>query len=167
MDNPFAHASLDQLMSQARAYFFQQVLSWAIAAQLAAIGCALLLGYTIGGRIRAWLRRQQEQYATNPEAGADLGILLDFVKVIDAFLAFLLLGIAYNIAAHFNWRSNELFAAGTFVDWPDRGANIHRQDEKPLLGQTSRDCYLGLCLSLGLSRSFQFHRPLPASFARC
>ena len=86
-----------------------------MAAQIVVIGCALLLAYKISGGMRAWLTRQQEQYATNPEAGADLVILLDFVKVIDAFLAFILLAIAYNIADHFNWRHNELFAAGIIL----------------------------------------------------
>ncbi|MGA9754733.1 MAG: mechanosensitive ion channel domain-containing protein [Desulfobaccales bacterium] len=65
--------------------------------------------------MRAWLRRQQEQHATNPEAGADLAILVHFVKVIDAFLAFILLAIAYNIADHFQWRHNELYAAGMLL----------------------------------------------------
>ena len=86
-----------------------------MAAQIVVIGCALLLAYKISGGMRAWLRRQQEQNATNPEAGADLVILLDVVKVIDAFLAFILLAIAYSIADHFNWRHNGLFAAGIIL----------------------------------------------------
>jgi hypothetical protein len=56
-----------------------------------------------------------EAIATTPETGADLVILLDFVKVIDAFLAFILLVIAYSIADHFNWRHNELFSAGVIL----------------------------------------------------
>jgi len=82
-----------------------------MAAQIVVTGGALLLARQISGGMRAWVRRQQEQYATHPEAGADLAILLDFVKVIDAFLAFLLLAIAYSIADHFQWRHNELYAA--------------------------------------------------------
>jgi small-conductance mechanosensitive channel len=111
MGSPFDLAQLDKIGSQAREYFFQHVLSWAMAAQIVVIGGALLLAYKISGGMRAWLRRQQEQYATNPEAGADLVILLDFVKVIDAFIAFILLAIAYSIADHFQWRHNELYAA--------------------------------------------------------
>jgi small-conductance mechanosensitive channel len=111
MGSPFDLAQLDKMWSQAHAYFFQHVLSWAMAAQIVVIGGALLLAYKISGGMRAWLRRQQEQHATNPEAGADLVILLDFVKVIDAFLAFILLVIAYSIADHFQWRHNELYAA--------------------------------------------------------
>ena len=108
-------AQFQKIWSQAQAYFSQQVLSGAMAAQIVVIGGALLLAYKISGGMRAWLRRQQEQYATNPEAGADMVILLDFVKVIDAFLAFILLAIAYNIADHFNWRHRELFAAGIIL----------------------------------------------------
>ena len=115
MGSPFDLAQLDKIGSQAREYFFQHVLSWAMAAQIVVIGCALLLAYKISGGMRSWLTRQQEQYATNPEAGADLVILLDFVKVIDAFLAFILLAIAYNIADHFQWRHNELYAAGMLL----------------------------------------------------
>ena len=115
MNISFDLAQFQKIWSQAQAYFSQQVLSGAMAAQIVVIGGALLLAYKISGGMRAWLRRQQEQYATNPEAGADLVILLDFVKVIDAFLAFILLAIAYNIADHFNWRHRELFAAGIIL----------------------------------------------------
>ena len=108
-------AHFQQIWSPAQAYFSQHVLSWAMAAQIVVIGCALLLAYKISGGMRSWLTRQQEQYATNPEAGADLVILLDFVKVIDAFLAFILLSIAYRIADHFQWRHNELYAAAMLL----------------------------------------------------
>ena len=111
MGSPFDLAQLDKIGSQAREYFFQHVLSWAMAAQILVIVCALFFAYKISEGMRAWLRRQQEQHATNPEAGADLVILLDFVKVIDAFLAFILLAIAYKITDHFQWRHNELYAA--------------------------------------------------------
>jgi small-conductance mechanosensitive channel len=115
MGSPFDLAQLDKIGSQAREYFFQHVLSWAMAAQILVIGCALLLAYKISGRMRAWLRRQQEQHATNPEAGADLDILLDVVKVIDAFLAFILVAVAYSFADRFNWRHNELGVAGIIL----------------------------------------------------
>jgi small-conductance mechanosensitive channel len=115
MGIPFDLAQLDKIVSQAREYFSQHALSWSMAAQIVVIGCALLLAYKISGGMRSWLTRQQEQHATNPEAGADLFILLDFVKVIDAFLAFILLAIAYNIADHFQWRHNELYAAGMLL----------------------------------------------------
>ena len=105
MSSPFDLAQIDKIGSQAREYFFQHVLSWAMAVQIIVIGCALLLARKVSGGMRAWVIRQQVQYATHPEAGADLAILLDFVKVVDSFIAFILLAIAYNIAGHFDWPS--------------------------------------------------------------
>ena len=86
-----------------------------MAAQIVVIGCALLLAHKASGAMRAWLTRQQAQYATHPEACADLAILLDFVKVIDAFIAFILVSIAFSIADHFNWPRNELYAVGVIL----------------------------------------------------
>lgn len=115
MGMPFELASVDQIGSLARDYLFQHVLTWGMAAQIVVIGGALLLAYKISGAMRAWLTRQQAQYATHPEAGADLAILLHFVRVLDAFFAFLLLALAYSIADHFHWRRNELWAAGNLL----------------------------------------------------
>jgi len=91
------------------------MLSWAMVAQIVVLVGALLFAHKVSGAMRAWLTRQQGQYATHPEACADLAVLLDFVKVIDAFIAFIFLAIAYNIAGHFNWPRNELFAAGIIL----------------------------------------------------
>lgn len=115
MSIPFDLAQLDKIGSQAREYFFQHMLSWAMAVQLVAIGGALLLARLISGAMRAWLTRQQEQYAAHPEACADLAVLLDFIRVIDAFLALILLTIPYNMAGHFNWPRNELFAVSVIL----------------------------------------------------
>jgi small-conductance mechanosensitive channel len=115
MGNPFDFAAIDQLVSQAREYFFHHVLSGAMAAQIVVIGGALLLARQVSGAMRAWVTRQQAQYASHPEACADLAILLDFVKVIDAFIAFVLVAIAYRVAGHFNWPRNELFAVGIIL----------------------------------------------------
>jgi small-conductance mechanosensitive channel len=115
MANPFDLASIEQLKSLAYGYLSHHVFAWAMAAQIVVIGCALLLAHKISGSMRAWLRRQREQTATNPEAAGDLIILLDVVKVIDAFLAFILLAIAYSIADRFSWRHDELFAAGIIL----------------------------------------------------
>ena len=147
MGNPFDLAHFDTIGSQAQAYFSQHVLSWAMAAQIVVIGCALLLAHKASGAFRAWLTRQQAQYATHPEACADLAILLNFVKVINTFIAFILLAIAYSIADHFNWPRNELYAAGIILIALTADAIIHRRDEKPLLGQNSCHCYLGFGLS--------------------
>jgi small-conductance mechanosensitive channel len=115
MGIPVDLAHADKMWSQAQVYFSQHVLSWAMAAQLAVIGGALLAAHKVNGAMRAWLTGQQGQYDTHPEADADLVILLHFVKVFDAFLAFLLLAIAYNIAGYFQWRQNELYAAGMLL----------------------------------------------------
>jgi small-conductance mechanosensitive channel len=108
-------ASFQKIWSPAREYFFQHVLSWSMAAQIVVIGGALLFARKVSGAMRAWLTRQQAQFAMHPEARADLAILLDFVKVIDAFIAFVPVGIAFRIAGHFNWPRNELFAVGIFL----------------------------------------------------
>jgi small-conductance mechanosensitive channel len=108
-------ASFQKIWSPAREYFFQHVLSWSMVAQIVVIGGALLLARKVGGAMRAWLTGQQAQYAMHPEARADLAILLDFVKVIDAFIAFVLVGIAFRIADHFHWPRNGLFAVGIFL----------------------------------------------------
>ncbi len=113
MGSPFD--LVDILKSKAQAYFYQHVLSWSILAQIAVIGGALLLTQKVSRAMRAWLTRQQAQYDTKAEAGADLAVLLDFVKVIDAFLAFIVVLLAYGIAGHFNWDRNELFTAGTIL----------------------------------------------------
>ena len=115
MSSPFDLAQVDKIGSQAREYFFQHVLSWAMAGQIIVIGGALLLARRVSGGMRAWVLRQQVQYATHPEAGAELAILLDFVKVVDSFIAFILLGIAYDIAGHYDWPSNELRIAGLIL----------------------------------------------------
>lgn len=108
-------APFQKIWSLTHQYFFQHVLSWGMAAQIVAIGGAILLAYKASRAMRAWLTRQQAQYEAHPEACTDLAILLNFVKVIDAFIAFILVSIAYNIADHFNWPRNELFAAGIFL----------------------------------------------------
>jgi small-conductance mechanosensitive channel len=115
MGFPFDLASVDSMRSQAQEYFSQHVLSWSMAAQIVVIGCALLLAHKASGAVRSWLTDQQAQYATHPGAGADLAILLNFVKVINAFIAFILVSIAMSIADHFNWPLNELYAVGIIL----------------------------------------------------
>ncbi len=115
MASPVDLVHFDKIGSQAREYLFQHVLSWPMAAQIIAIGGSLLLAHKVSGAMRAWLTRQQAQYATHTEACADLSILLDFVKIIDAFLAFVFLTIPYSIASNFNWPRNEMFAVGVIL----------------------------------------------------
>ena len=115
MGSPFDLAQLDKIGFQAREYFFQHVLSWAMVAQIVVIGCALLFARNASGAIRAWFTRQQEQCAAHPGACADLAILLNFVKVINTFIAFIIVSIALSIADHFNWPLNELYAVGMIL----------------------------------------------------
>jgi hypothetical protein len=115
MNNPFDVVSWAKITAHTQDYLFQSLLSWGTAAQIVVIGGAFLLARKLTGAMRTWLTRQQAQCATQPEAGADLAILLDFVKVIDAFLACILVLIAYSIAVHFNWRQDKLYAGGIIL----------------------------------------------------
>jgi small-conductance mechanosensitive channel len=115
MNNPFGVASWAKIMAQAQAYFSQHLFSWALVVQIVFIGCALLLARKASRSMGAWLTRQQAQCAMQPESGADLTVLLNFVKIIDAFLAFILVLIAYSIAGRFNWDRNELFAVSNIL----------------------------------------------------
>ncbi len=106
---PLDHVSVNQLVSQARAYVFYNVLSWTMAAQLAAVGAALLLANRAARGINAWFARLEEQCSMAPEWCAELPFLAIFKKVIYSSLAFLLLWIAYGIADHFNWPRDGLY----------------------------------------------------------
>jgi small-conductance mechanosensitive channel len=103
------HASMDQLWSQGRAYFFQQVLSWTMAAQIAVAAGALLLAYRIAKAIRAWIARQQAKCAQDQELCYDLSKLRHFSYVLGPGLGLLFLWIPYRIAEHFNWPRDGLY----------------------------------------------------------
>jgi small-conductance mechanosensitive channel len=109
MDIPFNHALLDQLVSQARAYFFHYVLSWAMLAQIAVAGCALLLAYKATRAIRTWITRQQAKCSPSQEICRDLTKLTTFSYVIGPVLALLFLWIPYRIAEHFNLPRDGLY----------------------------------------------------------
>jgi small-conductance mechanosensitive channel len=115
MSSPVDFASVDKIWSQASGYFLQHVLSWGMAAQLVGIGCLLLLAHKATRAMRAWLTREQAQYAQHPEAGTELAVLLDFVRVIDAFIAAILVAVAYGIAAHFHWPQDALYTVGIIL----------------------------------------------------
>lgn len=103
------HASLDQLGSRAREYFFQHVFSWAMAAQIAVVVCALLLAYKATSVIRAWITRQQEKCSSDQELCYDLTKLTHFSYVIGPALALFFLWIPYRIAEHFNLPRDGLY----------------------------------------------------------
>jgi small-conductance mechanosensitive channel len=103
------YASMDNLVSQSSAYFFQHVLSWAMAAQIAIAGCALLLAYKIATSIRAWIARRQSKCSPEPEICQDLTRLTSFSYVIGPALALLFVWIPYRIAEHFNLPRDGLY----------------------------------------------------------
>jgi small-conductance mechanosensitive channel len=109
MGNLFDLAAIDQLVSQARDYFFYNVLSWAMAAQLVVVGGALLLANRASRGINAWFARLEEQCSMAPEWRAELPFLATFKKVIYSSLAFMFLWIAYGIADHFDWPRDGLY----------------------------------------------------------
>ncbi len=67
MATPVDFTFFDRIGAQVREYFFQQVWSWGMAAQIASIAGALLLARQASGAMRAWLTRQQAQYAQDPK----------------------------------------------------------------------------------------------------
>jgi small-conductance mechanosensitive channel len=102
MGIPLNHASMDQLVSQSRAYFFQHVLSWAMAAQIVVAVGALLLAYKLTKAIRDWITRQQAKCSSLEGVCYDLSKLKTFSYVIGPVLALFFLWIPYRIAEHFN-----------------------------------------------------------------
>jgi small-conductance mechanosensitive channel len=109
MDIPFKHASMDQLVSQSREYFFQHVLSWAMLAQLALVGGALLLASRAAKAIRHWIVRQQARCAADQELCHDLTRLTHFSDVVGPGMGLLFLWIPYRIAEHFNLPRDGLY----------------------------------------------------------
>jgi small-conductance mechanosensitive channel len=114
MGNSFDLASVVQLVSQAREYFFHHVLTWAMAVQLVVAGAACLLANKVVGALRNWFIRQQEQ-CTAAETRADLASLRPFIRVIDSFLAFFFIWIAYRIAEHYHWPLDGLYTVGIIL----------------------------------------------------
>jgi small-conductance mechanosensitive channel len=109
MDIRFEHVSLEQLVSQSRAYFFQQVLSWAMVAQIAVAGCALLLEHKVTKVIRDWITRQQEKCSSLEGVSYELSRLKTFSHVIGPALALFFLWIPYRLAEHFNLPRDGLY----------------------------------------------------------
>jgi small-conductance mechanosensitive channel len=107
-----AAAFLTHLVAQARDYFFQHVLSWAMAVQLVVIGGAILFAFRGVRGVNAWLTRLQELASLPPELQAELPQLAVFKRVIRSFLAFIFIWIAYGIAGHFHWPHDGLYSAG-------------------------------------------------------
>ena len=115
MDIPVGPAAIDQIGSQAHEYFVHQVLSWGMAAQIAATVLALLLAYKVTRILRSQLRRWQEQGGARPKSSADLKKLMTFVRVIDSFLAAIFVAIAYGIADRYQWPCSGLYTFGIIL----------------------------------------------------
>jgi small-conductance mechanosensitive channel len=112
MSLPFDLASLDPLRDQAREYFLRQVLSWTMAAQIAAAAGALLLAYKVNAMVRAWFTRQEEKCAPGRESSCEFTALAAFSKVFGPTLAFFFVWILYRIADHFAWPTDGLYTIG-------------------------------------------------------
>ncbi|MCL4501854.1 MAG: hypothetical protein M1438_08350, partial [Deltaproteobacteria bacterium] len=103
MGSPLDFASFDKIKSQAQDYFFQHVLSSAMAAQIVVVALACLLAYKATRAINAWFASQQEQCSEDQKYCADLTTVTPFIKVIGPLIAVFFLQIAAGIAGHFHW----------------------------------------------------------------
>jgi small-conductance mechanosensitive channel len=109
MGNLFDLVSVNHLVSQARTYFFYNVLSWTMAAQIAVAAGALLLASKLTKAIRDWITRQQAKCASLEGVCYELSKLKTFSYVIGPALALLFLWISYRIAEHFNLPRDGLY----------------------------------------------------------
>ncbi len=109
MGIPFDLAAIDQLGSQARDYFFQHVLSWAMAIQIVVAACAILLAYKVTKAIRTWITNQQAKCSPLQETCRDLTRLTTFSYVLGPALALVFFWIPYSIAEHFHWPQDGLY----------------------------------------------------------
>jgi small-conductance mechanosensitive channel len=108
----FDRAALEKIPSQFQAYFFSQVLSWAMLMQLAVVGCVFLVAYRITLAMYSWCQRQQDQCLAQQKKCDDLTTIITFIKIVRPFLAFLFLAIAWRLAGQFNWPRDGLYTAG-------------------------------------------------------
>ncbi|MEJ2092662.1 MAG: mechanosensitive ion channel [Syntrophobacterales bacterium] len=111
----FDPAFFDKLMSRAQEYFFQHVLSWAMAVQVVVIIGAVLLAHKLTQGINAWFTRLETHCLSMPDLCAELPLLKTFKRVINSFLAFVLIWIAFSIAGHYHWPRDGLYTAGIIL----------------------------------------------------
>ena len=150
MGIPLNLASVDQLVSEAREYFSLNVLSWAMAAQIAVVGLVLLFRPMASRGINVWFTRLQEQCSLAPELCAELPVLMTFKRVIHTFLPFIFVWMLYDIAEHFDWPREGHIHCSRSIAGHDCDAVINRADEKPLLGQDPGRSHLALGRALYL-----------------
>ena len=115
MGIPFNLASVNQLVSQAREYFFLNVVSWAMAGQIVVIACAILLAFRAARAIQDWFDRLQAQGASVPELAGGVPFLTTIKRTIRSFIAFILIWIAYGMAERFHWSRGGLYTAAVIL----------------------------------------------------
>jgi hypothetical protein len=107
MDISSALLSSEKIWPQVQQYLLNQVLTWAMAAQLAAGGFAFLLAHKAAGAFRSWFERYMALSGLDEEA-PDLRKTKAFFKVARPVLSVLFLGIAFRLALHFGWPSEDV-----------------------------------------------------------
>jgi len=105
-------APFQKIWPQAQAFFWQQVLSWAMVAQIVVIAGAILLAFRAARAINAWFDRLQAQGSSGAEVSGGLPFLTIINRTIRSFLAFIFIWIAFGIAEHFHWAREGLYTAG-------------------------------------------------------
>ena len=112
MQVSFDVVALENSVPQFREYFYSQVLSWAMLAQVAVVVFAFLAAYRITLAMHAWCQRQQDQCLAQQKKCEDLAIIITFTKIIRPFLAFVFVALAWRLAGQFNWPRDGLYTAG-------------------------------------------------------
>ena len=105
-------APFQKIWPQAQVFFWQQVLSWAMVAQIVVIACAILLAFRAARAIYAWFDRLQAQGAALLELAGGLPFLPVIKRTIRSFLAFIFFWIAFGVAEHYGWRREGLYTVG-------------------------------------------------------
>jgi len=105
-------APFQKIWLQVQAFFWQQVLSWAMVAQIVVIACAILLAFRAARAIYAWFDRLQALGSTFPELAGGLPFLTVIKRTIRSFLAFIFFWIAFGAADHYGWPRGGLYTAG-------------------------------------------------------
>jgi small-conductance mechanosensitive channel len=102
MDISSVFLSSETIWPQVQQYLLNHVLTWAMAAQLAAGGFAFLLAHKAAGAIRSWFERHMALSGLSEES-SDLLKTKTFLKVVRPILSVLFLEIALGLAHHFDW----------------------------------------------------------------
>jgi small-conductance mechanosensitive channel len=101
MDFSSALLFSEKIRQHIQQYVVNDVLTWAVAAQLAAGGLAFLLAHKAAGAMRSWFERHLALSGLDKES-SDLRRTRSFLKVIRPILSFVLLEISLRLAQHFN-----------------------------------------------------------------